>query len=192
MRVSLIKLGSLRHIALAIFHHAIFDGWSANVLLRELAALYRQCSSGEPSGLPELPVQFADYALWERARLTPAPNGAQPDNGRADASTQYWRETMDGFETVRFPADRPRPLVEDWAGGLAVRMTGPGLLAGLRELSRRQDTTLFVTLMAGLQALLSPVHRPDRPGGRHGEREPGPARAGIADRLPGEHATDPH
>ena len=150
MRVSLIRLGALyrqapRHVLLAVFHHVIFDGWSANVLLRELASLYRQFAAGEPSGLAQLPVQFADYAIWQRARL----EGEQQSD-----STQYWREVMDGFETVRFPADRPRPLVEDWAGGLAVRMTGPGLLAGLRELSRRQDTTLFVTLMAGLKALL--------------------------------------
>lgn len=145
VRVSLIRLGKLRHVLLAIFHHAIFDGWSATVFLRELAALYQQCSSGAPSGLPGLPVQFADYALWERARLGDA---------RADASIQYWREVMDGFETVRFPADRSRPLVEDWAGALAVRTTSPDLLAGLRDLSRRQDTTLFVTLMTGLQALL--------------------------------------
>jgi amino acid adenylation domain-containing protein len=145
MRASLIRLGAGRHILLQVFHHAIFDGWSANVLLRELAALYGQCSSGEPSGLPRLPVQFADYAIWERARL---------DGAQQERSAQYWREVMDGFETVMFPADRPRPLVEDWAGGLAVRMADPGLLAGLRELSRRQETTLFVTLMAGLQALL--------------------------------------
>src|SRR6185437_2565624 len=89
MRVSLIRLGTpcrqtpavrspddrpetaVRHVLLAVFHHVIFDGWSANVFLRELAALYRQCASGEgePSGLDQLPVQFADYALWERARL---------------------------------------------------------------------------------------------------------------------------
>ena len=119
MRVSLIRLGSRGHILLAIFHHAIFDGWSATVLLRELAALYRQCSSGEPAALPDLPIQFPDYALWERARLTAEnpvgqPNSARPNGGQEDASTQYWREVMDGFETVRFPADRPRPLVEDW------------------------------------------------------------------------------
>ncbi|HEX9624112.1 MAG TPA: amino acid adenylation domain-containing protein, partial [Streptosporangiaceae bacterium] len=160
MRASLIRLGTGRHILLQIFHHAIFDGWSANVLLRELAALYRQCSSGESSGLTDLPVQFADYALWERARLdgvTPngaRPDGARPEDARAGESARYWREVMDGFETVRFPADRPRPLVEDWAGDLAVLMTDPGLLADLRELSRRQESTLFVTLMAGLQALL--------------------------------------
>jgi amino acid adenylation domain-containing protein len=145
MRASLIRLAKQRHVLLAVFHHVIFDGWSATVLLRELAALYRQCSSGEPSGLADLPVQFADYAIWERGRL---------GSTRQDESARYWREVLDGFETVRFPADRPRPLVEDWAGGLAVRMTGPGLLEDLRELSRQQETTLFVTLMAGLQALL--------------------------------------
>ncbi len=144
-RLSLIRLADGEHVLLIVIHHAIFDGWSAGVLLSEIAALYQQEASGEPSGLAELEVQFADYALWERGRLA----GDVP----ADLAG-YWRERLDGFETVRFPADRPRPLVEDWAGGLAVLMTDPGLLAGLRELARQHGTTLFVTLMAGLQALL--------------------------------------
>ncbi|HET9894389.1 MAG TPA: amino acid adenylation domain-containing protein [Streptosporangiaceae bacterium] len=145
IRFSLIRLAGDRHVLVVVVHHVVFDGWSAGVLLRDLAALYRAEASGEPSGLAGLPVQFADYALWERGRLA----GDVPGD-----LAGYWREALEGFETVRFPLDRPRPLVEDWAGGLAVRMTGAGLLAELRELGRRHSATLFVTLMAGLQALL--------------------------------------
>ncbi len=133
------------HVLLVVAHHAVIDGWSARLLLRELAALYGAEVQGDPSGLDELPVQFADYAVWERDRL----------RGPVLAElTAYWRGALDGAETLQFPTDYPRPVVEEFDGGLARRMTDRALLDGLRELSRRQGTTLFVTLMAGLQALL--------------------------------------
>jgi amino acid adenylation domain-containing protein len=132
-------------VLLVVVHHAVFDGWSAGILVRDLAALYREEATGEPAGLTELPVQFADYALWERARL----------DGEVPAElADYWRGVMDGFETVQFPADRARPVVEDWAGGLATCRFPPALTEGMRDLGRECGTTLFVVLMAGLQALL--------------------------------------
>ena len=113
--------------------------------VRDLAALYRGEVTGEGPGLTELPVQFADYAVWERERL----------QGRFLGELEsYWQGVLAGFETVQFPADRPRPVVDCFDGALAERMTDAGLLFSLRELSRRQETTLFVTLMAGLKALL--------------------------------------
>jgi amino acid adenylation domain-containing protein len=146
LRVHLLRLGDKEHLLLAVLHHTVFDGWSAGVFLRELAALYGQEAAGEPAGLTELPVQFADYALWERDRLT----GPALEDLEA-----YWRGVMTGYETLQFPADLPRPAVDTFAGALAQRMTGHDLLDGLRELSRREGTTLFVTLLAGLAALLS-------------------------------------
>ena len=128
-----------------VVHHTVFDGWSAGVLVHELAALYRQEAGGEPARLPDLAVQFADYALWERDRL----------QGPALAELEdYWRTTMDGFETVQLPTDRPRPVLDNFDGGIVERLAGRDLLDGLRELSRREGTTLFVTLMAGMLALL--------------------------------------
>jgi amino acid adenylation domain-containing protein len=145
LRAQLVRIGDQEHVLLIVVHHAVFDGWSAGVLLRELTALYTAEVTAQPSGLPELPIQFADYALWEREHLSgPVLAGLE----------RYWREVLDGFETVQFPTDRPRPVADDFTGGLAQRMTTPGLLEGLRELSRRSGTTVFVTLMAGLQALL--------------------------------------
>ncbi|HEX3492346.1 MAG TPA: condensation domain-containing protein, partial [Streptosporangiaceae bacterium] len=133
------------HVLLIVVHHTVFDGWSAGVLVRDLAALYRAEVSGEPAALPGLPVQFADYALWERDRL----------HGSVLAELEgYWRGVMNGFETVPFPADRPRPVLDSFDGAIAERLTDHGLLDGLRELSRRERTTLFVTLMAAFQALL--------------------------------------
>jgi amino acid adenylation domain-containing protein len=144
-RASLARLAPAEHVLVAVVHHAVFDGWSAGVLWRDLAALYAAEVTGEPSGLAELPVQFADYALWERQRL----------GGPVLADLQaYWRDRLTGFETVQFPVDRPRPAVDDFTGGLAELMAGPELLAGLREVSRREGTTLFVTVLAGLLTLL--------------------------------------
>jgi amino acid adenylation domain-containing protein len=142
LRVLLLRLAEAEHVLLAVAHHAVFDGWSAGVFVRDLAALYRGEISGEPPDLADLPVQFADYAKWERDRIL--------DPQLED----YWRTVLAGYPTVEFPADRPRPFIEDSAGGLVVRLTSPELLSGLRELARREGTTLFVTLMAALHALL--------------------------------------
>jgi amino acid adenylation domain-containing protein len=144
-RFSLISADDGTRVLLAVVHHVVFDGWSAGILVRDLAALYLAQVTGAPPGLDELPVQFADYALWERARL-----GDEVPGELAG----YWRKAMEGFETVQFPADRARPVIEDWAGGLATAMCPRPLLDGMRSLARERGTTLFVVLMAGLQALL--------------------------------------
>jgi amino acid adenylation domain-containing protein len=145
LRAWLVRLGAGEHVLLVVVHHTVFDGWSVKVLMGDLAALYRAEMTGEPAGLAELPVQFADFAVWERQRM----------QGSVLAELEeYWRGVLDGFETVRFPADRPRPAVDSFEGGLAEQMMGRELLDGLRELSHREGTTLFVTLLAGLMALL--------------------------------------
>ena len=144
LRVSLLSLAGGDHVLLAMVHHAVFDGWSAGVLVRELAALYRAEAVGQPPGLDELPIQFADYAVWERD---------QAGGARAELE-DYWRHVLDGFQVVPMPTDRPRPVLEEFDGALATRLTAPGLLDGLRELSRREGTTVFVTVMTALQALL--------------------------------------
>jgi amino acid adenylation domain-containing protein len=145
LRTSLVRLGETEHMLVVVFQHAVFDGWSVTVFVPELVALYASEVTGEPSGLAELPVQFADYAAWERDRL----------QGPVLAELQsYWQGVMGGFETVQFPADRPRPMIDSFDGALAELMTDRGLLADLRELSRREGVTLFVTLMTALYVLL--------------------------------------
>jgi amino acid adenylation domain-containing protein len=145
LRTWLARLSEADHALVVVVHHAVFDGWSAKVLRHDLAALYRSEVTGEPSGLAELPVQFADYAVWERQRL----------RGKALAGLeQYWRDTLAGAETVEFPADRPRPAVDSPEGALAERTADAGLLAGLQELSRQQGVTMFVIVLASLLALL--------------------------------------
>jgi amino acid adenylation domain-containing protein len=145
LRAQVVRLAEREHVLLLVVHHAVFDGWSIKIFTQELAALYGQEAGGQPADVAELPVQFADYALWERGRL---------ESGALEELETYWRQTLSGFEAVQFPADRPRPMVDQFEGGLAQRMTDAGLLEGLRELSRREGTTLFVTLMAALLALL--------------------------------------
>ena len=133
------------HVLLLVVHHAVFDGWSGGVLTRDLTALYAAEVTGAPAALPELTVQFADYAVWERGRL---------DGPVLDGLAGYWREALAGLETVQLPTDRPRPALDQFEGAMAGHLAGRELLDGLRELSRREGTTPFVTLLAGLQALL--------------------------------------
>ncbi len=146
LRIWLVRLATDEHMLLAVVHHTVFDGWSIGVFVRELAALYRQEATGEPSGLAELPVQFADYAVWERERL----------QGAALAELEaYWQGMLAGFDTVQFPTDHPRTVLENFEGAMAEHMASPDLLDGLRDVARGAGTTLFVLLMAGLQALLA-------------------------------------
>ena len=145
LRTSLVRIADTEHVLVTVFHHAVFDGWSGGVFVRDLAALYAGEATGQPPALPELPVQFADYAVWERDRLQ-GPVLAELES--------YWREVMAGFETVQFPTDRPRPVIDSFGGALAERLTDATLVADLRELSRREGVTLFGTLMAALQVLL--------------------------------------
>lgn len=146
LRCSLVRLAANEHLLVVVVHHVIFDGWSGRVFVRDLAALYESSVTKEPARLAELPVQPADHAVWERERI----------QGRLLAElAAYWRRALDGFETLQFPTDRPRPVVDSFAGALAERTTGTALLAGLRELARREGTTLFCTVLAALLALLN-------------------------------------
>ncbi|HWN45428.1 MAG TPA: amino acid adenylation domain-containing protein, partial [Thermoanaerobaculia bacterium] len=137
LRVLLLRLAPQSHVALVVQHHIVSDGWSIGVFLRELSALY------EGSRLPELPVQYADYAVWQRSWLT------------IDAQLAWWRERLAGApQVLELPADRPRPPVRSLHGDeLAVRLPA-GLVHDLEALGRREGATLFMVLLAAFQALL--------------------------------------
>jgi amino acid adenylation domain-containing protein len=146
LRCHLLRLAPDEHVLLVVSHQLAFDDCSLRVLLTELAALYGQEAGGEQAGLPELPVQFADYASWERQYLAgPVLAGL----------TDYWRGVLAGAEASRFPADRPRPLFASHEGAVQALGTSRELLQGLRELSGRAGATLAQTLLAALQALMS-------------------------------------
>ncbi|HLE83424.1 MAG TPA: amino acid adenylation domain-containing protein, partial [Thermoanaerobaculia bacterium] len=134
------------HLLLLTMHHIVTDGWSLAILFRELEALYGAFRAGRPSPLPELPVQYADFALWQRRWLTGAV---------LERQVAYWRERLAGAPAVlELPADRPRPPVQTLRGGEARTTLPAGLLAGLRGLSRARGVSLFMTLLAGFQTLL--------------------------------------
>src|SRR6185295_10656239 len=140
-RFNLLRLGRREHRLLANLHHTICDGGSIGVLLRETAALY------EGSPLPELPIQYADYAAWQRQWL---------EGPALEGQLAWWRERLAGAPAaLDLPLDRPRPAVQRLRGGFAAADLPQALVGSLRALARRQGATLFMALTAGFQALLA-------------------------------------
>ncbi|HJX28927.1 MAG TPA: amino acid adenylation domain-containing protein, partial [Thermoanaerobaculia bacterium] len=135
------------HTLLILQHHIISDGWSTQILLRELAVLYSAAIEGRPSSLPELPFQYADFADWQRRWLR---------REVLEAQTDYWRRRMMGAPVrLELPLDHPRPAVQSFRGA-HWRFTLPARLAGeLESLGSRQAASLFMTLLAGFRALLA-------------------------------------
>ncbi len=145
LRVSLLRLGDLDHAVLLTLHHIVGDAWSLGVLLREVALLYRAYREGNSSPLPELPVQYADFAAWQRNRLR---------GTLLTTQVAYWKERLAGVPPLDFPTDRPRPATPN-SDGAQLSFTLPQLLAeGLRSLARREGATLYMALLAAFQALL--------------------------------------
>jgi amino acid adenylation domain-containing protein len=126
-------------------HHIASDGWSVGVLAGELAELYRAFTAGRPASLPELPVQYADFAAWQRCWL------AGPV---LESQLAYWRSRLTGVPPLDLATDRPRPSVSTFRGAVERLEIPAGLLADLDGVSRQHGATLFMTLLAGFQALL--------------------------------------
>src|SRR5262249_53009476 len=127
-------------------HHIVFDGWSSGVFGRELGILYRAFVAGQPSPLPELPLQYADFVQWQRRRLGGEALGRE---------VAWWKERLKGsLPRVPLPNDRPRPRRPGYRGGIRSRLFPRALSAELRALARREGTTLFSVLLAGFDALL--------------------------------------
>jgi len=146
LRVGLARLAEQRQVLLFTVHHSVFDGWSAGVLIGEFAALYRAFSAGLPSPLPEMSLQYADYAGWQRGRL---------ESGELEAQSAYWLEQLKGAPPVlEFPTDYPRPAVQSYRGGMFRFRVPDGLAQALRTLGRRQDSTPFMLLLAAFKVLL--------------------------------------
>ena len=148
LRSTLLRLGPAEHALLFNLHHIVADGWSQGVLTGEIAALYGAAREGRRSPLPELAIQYADFAVWQRQRLT----------GEAlDRQLAYWRERLAGApESLDLPSDRrERPSSGRGGRGARLRFTlGEELTRGLGVLSRRSEATLFMTLLAAFTAML--------------------------------------
>jgi amino acid adenylation domain-containing protein/FkbH-like protein len=147
LRVSLLRLAAEDHVVLYTMHHIVSDAWSMDVLVREVRALYEAFSNGAPSPLPELPLQYVDFAHWQRQWL---------QGEVLEEQINYWREQLaDAPPVMDLPTDRPRPAVQSLRGAKHQVALSRELTGSLKELSRREGVTLFMTLLAGFQVLLS-------------------------------------
>jgi amino acid adenylation domain-containing protein len=144
-RIPLFRLGAEEHVLVPTMHHIISDGWSMTVLIREMAALYGALSAGRTPSLPELPVQYADYAVWQRSYL---------QGEELETRLAWWRERLAGAPGLQLPTDRPRPPVETFRGRQRPVALPAGLTRRLHELGAREGVTLFMTLLAVFQTLL--------------------------------------
>src|SRR5436305_1995307 len=144
LRATLVRLGEDEHAFLFTVHHIASDGWSEGVLRRELSALYAAALAGEPSPLAPLPLQYADFAAWQRAW----PEGALA------AQLAHWKERLAGTPALDLPADRPRPPVASFRGDSLRLDLPPALTDALRRLARRGRATAFITGRAVWHALL--------------------------------------
>ncbi|NLG50810.1 MAG: non-ribosomal peptide synthetase, partial [Chloroflexi bacterium] len=146
VRARLVRMAEQEHIALVTLHHIIADGWSVGVLIREVAALYSALRMGQPPVLPELPIQYADFAHWQRQWLSGAVLQEQLD---------YWKQQLGPQPPVlELPTDRPRPAFQSFRGATQSLTLPRELAEGLKALSQRAGATLFMTLLAGFQTLL--------------------------------------
>lgn len=153
LRVALLRLAEQRWVVLVAMHHIAADGWSVGVFQQEFARLYRSARRGEPADLPALPVQYADYASWQVARL------AEP---RARAKLEHWRQRLDGIAPVHsIPLDRPRPPVKGSAAGRLVQRLDAALTERLKQRARAGDATLFMVLHTALSLVVARWSRAD-------------------------------
>ncbi|HEU0149756.1 MAG TPA: amino acid adenylation domain-containing protein, partial [Bradyrhizobium sp.] len=147
LRCALLALDDHDHILVLSMHHIISDGWSIGILFRELAALYGAHASRRSSPLPQLPIQYADYAAWHRDWVS---------EHVLETQLAYWRERLaDAPAGVDMPTDRPRPAAQSFRGSTHRFVLDRELSDGLAALARREGATLFMTLLAGFKALLA-------------------------------------
>ncbi|HEX7774155.1 MAG TPA: amino acid adenylation domain-containing protein, partial [Pyrinomonadaceae bacterium] len=141
-----LRLNAQEHVLLFTMHHIISDGWSMGLLVKEVATLYEAFLQGEASPLPELPIQYADYAVWQRDWL---------QGEMLERQIEYWREKLAGAPAeLVLPVDHARPAVQSHRGASQTLVLSGTLTDALRELSRREDVTMFMTLLAGWSVLL--------------------------------------
>jgi amino acid adenylation domain-containing protein len=147
VRAQLVRVGSDEHVLLFTMHHIASDGWSMGVLVREVAVLYDAYAAGQPSPLPELPIQYADYGHWQRSWLS---------GEVLERRLEHWKGRLAGAPAaLELPTDRPRPKVKSDRGARIRFDIDADTTRGLRELARHEGATLFMVLLAAWQVLLA-------------------------------------
>src|SRR5439155_7648457 len=146
IRATLLRLEPEEHVLVITMHHIVSDAWSLGVLYRELSALYGGVANEMTPFLPELPIQYQDYAVWQRQWM---------QGPVLEKQLAYWKEQLAGAsEHLELPTDHPRPPTQTFRGARHWQTLSPSLTQGLKELSRREGATLFMTLLAAFQTLL--------------------------------------
>jgi len=145
LRIGLLKLGPQDHVLHWTCHHIVSDGWSAGVFSRELAILYASFGEGRPANLTELPIHYADYALWQRRQM---------EGGELHRLLEYWRGQLADLPALELPADLPRPSYPNVDGGAQMRLLPPSLCKDLRSLSSSEGATMAMLLLAAFELLL--------------------------------------
>ncbi|MGZ4165053.1 MAG: condensation domain-containing protein, partial [Tumebacillaceae bacterium] len=146
LRVSLLELTESSHLLIVNMHHIISDGWSLSVFTKDLAALYNAYAKGEHSPLEPLPLQYADFAVWQREWL---------EGGVLESQLDYWKQQLAGELPVSLlPTDRPRPAVQTYNGGNLKQVLNGAFVKDLYTVSQREGATLFMTLLAAFQTLM--------------------------------------
>jgi amino acid adenylation domain-containing protein len=146
LRVTVLRMDSSSHMLLVTFHHIISDGWSIDIFMREVGALYQTIAAGKPSILPNLPVQYADYSVWQQQWLESSP--------AARAERDYWSKQLAHITTLEMPTDFPRLPAQTFRGTRRSFRIQEALANRLKLVSQQHGVTLFMTLLAAFQTLL--------------------------------------
>ncbi|MES1159718.1 MAG: condensation domain-containing protein, partial [Bacteroidota bacterium] len=146
LRAELYQLSENKWVISFVMHHIISDGWSLDVLIRELLQFYNAYADGSTFSLPPLTIQYKDYTVWQQAQLS---------GEDLDIHRQYWMAQFQGeLPVLEMPADKLRPAIKTYHGGVVHKKINAGLTEAIRDYSRRQGGTLFMNLLAALSALL--------------------------------------
>ena len=145
IRARLLRLAPQDHVLLLTLHHIIADGWSLGILFRELTTLYVAFTRGDPSPLPDLPIQYADYAVWQRQWL---------EGNVLQEQLVYWKRQLADLPVLYLPTDLPRPAISSFRGARRFFTLSEDIVQPLAALGRATGTTMFMTLFAAFQVLL--------------------------------------
>ncbi|MBB6503034.1 condensation domain-containing protein, partial [Pedobacter cryoconitis] len=144
LRAHLIRVSEGEHALVIILHHIAADGWSLSVLIGELVALYKKYTGDVKAELPALPLQYGDYAIWQRAQ----------EELHWGARIAYWKDRLDGVSQLDLPTDYPRPAIQSTKGALSFFTIDAELSAGLQSLSRQHEASLHMTMLSAFKILL--------------------------------------
>jgi amino acid adenylation domain-containing protein len=152
LRIVIVKLAEEEHALVLTLHHIISDAWSLGVFMNEVAQVYAMLKGGHAPRLPELSIQYTDYAIWQRRTVNQA---------RWDADLEYWKTRLAGLPLLELPTDRPRPRLQTFDGAMHAFTITPTTTTQLKQLAIAHQTTLFCVLLTAFQALLARHSRQD-------------------------------